>query len=362
MFNGVVDLFSKLVQNDFGFFGRIDSVADVMSPTVHRVSLDDTHKDVAAIFRDRDINHLAVVADDGEVVGIISDRDLLRHKPPFLGTAAEADEDQAVLSESTASFMSRKPHSIALSDSAATAVSLMIKHHIDALLVHDENNELCGIVTARDIVKLVLLFHQVCSQGPELERLRLVDLDVGTELPVDMIFSRCTRSARDVMCKKVRTLSKRDTLKAAIELIKRHGVRHVPIVDDANVVQGLVSDREILARLPSRIPLRARETMTDFREALFCIADTDEKVLRESLEVVMNSHPRVVTPESAFVSTIESFLTPSTSCVLAVDADKRVCGILTTFDVLRVFRNALEMALIQRTAQREPERIPADSV
>ena len=102
--------------------------------------------------------------------------------------------------------------------------------------------------------------------------------------------------------------------------------------------------------------------MTDFREALFCISDSDEKVLREGLEAVMNTHPRVVTPESAFVSTIESFLSPSTSCVLAVDGENRVCGILTTFDVLRVFRNALEMALIQRTAQREPERIPAESV
>ena len=40
----------------------------------------------------------------------------------------------------------------------------MLERHIDCLLVHDQLNQLAGVVTPRDFMKMVLLFHRVCTE------------------------------------------------------------------------------------------------------------------------------------------------------------------------------------------------------
>lgn len=56
-------------------------VKDLMTPEVLSVHLDDTVETVYDLMNERGIRHLTVVDRDGDLVGLVSHRDLLRHSP-----------------------------------------------------------------------------------------------------------------------------------------------------------------------------------------------------------------------------------------------------------------------------------------
>ena len=56
-------------------------VRDLMTEVVLSVHADDTVEKVYDLMNDRGIRHLTVVDADGDLVGIVSHRDLLRHSP-----------------------------------------------------------------------------------------------------------------------------------------------------------------------------------------------------------------------------------------------------------------------------------------
>ena len=337
----VIDLFSELAGNDFGFFQKVTTVAKIMTSQVRSLSLDHTYEQTTQLFQRYKIHHAPVLADDGEVVGVVSDRDLLRHRPPLLGKAAEGDGDHLVLKSTVSTFMTRGAIFIPSSGSAFSALSQMIDHHVDCILVHDEDKRLEGILTPRDFMKLVLLFHKVCTHGDDLARYRLVDMDLSRGLPLDMIFSRTTRSVRDVMTKAVHCLTANDSIATAIDLMKTHQVRHLPVVDEAQHLLGIVSDREILKFLPLPVPRPALPAATEFRETLFAVAD--KRALREPVTSIMRKGPKVASPSDLFTSAIDIFLNQSIGGLAVVDPEtNRLCGIITTTEVLRVIRITLQ--------------------
>lgn len=338
---GVIDLFSQLADNDYGFFEKITSLADIMTTDVKTLTLDDTFEQATELFRRNGFHHAPVIADDGDVVGMVSDRDLLRHRPPMLGTAAEGDQDHLALRSSTAKFMTRGIISVPTRERPASALALMLAQHVDAVLVHDENDELEGILTPRDFMKLVLLFHQVCTRGPDLVRLRLVDLDLKRGLPLDAIFSRGTRSVRDVMTKDVSVLSETDTIAAAMKIMKTLRIRHLPVVDDSERLVGMLTDRDILGFLPLPVPRQDLNPATGFREALFAVQDV--RPLQQRVSSIMNNEPPAVPADSLFTEAVKTFMGGTVSGLAVLDDQQRLCGMLTTTDVLRVFRITLEI-------------------
>ena len=338
---GVIDLFNQLADNDYGFFQRINSISDIMTADVKKLTLDDTFEQTSALFRRHGIHHAPVIADDGDIVGVVSDRDLLRHRPPLLGTAAEGDNDQLALRSPASQFMTRGTIAVSSSDAPVSALALMLDHHVDCVLVYDANNELEGILTSRDFMKMVLLFHQVCTRGPDLVRFRLVDLDLKRGLPLDVIFSRGTRSVRDVMTKDVTVLSETDTIANAMDLMKSLKVRHLPVVDESTQLLGMVSDRDILEFLPLPVPRQELHRSREFREVLFAVQD--DRTLQQRITIIMNTEPTVVRENGLFTDAVNVFMNQTTSGLPVLDHDHRLCGILTTTDVLRVFRITLQI-------------------
>lgn len=71
-------------------------VSEYMTTRLVTVEMDDTLDTVREIFDNTGFHHLLVV-ERGEVVGVLSDRDLLRHLSPYVGTASETARDAATL-------------------------------------------------------------------------------------------------------------------------------------------------------------------------------------------------------------------------------------------------------------------------
>ncbi len=110
-------------------------------------------RDVVTLERDASIDHLDAsmralgcghlpVVDDGRVVGIVTERDLLRATPAGPTTAS--------------AIMTRHVHTIDASTPLSEAGRRMLERRIGCLPVVDGEGKLAGLVTASDFVALAV--------------------------------------------------------------------------------------------------------------------------------------------------------------------------------------------------------------
>ncbi|WP_201258158.1 CBS domain-containing protein [Piscirickettsia litoralis] len=88
-----------------------------------------------------------------KIVGVISDRDVLKEISPYVGTAAELNRDIATTKKRAHQIMSRQPICVLETASIFEAIQLILKHSISCLPVIDEKNKLCGIVSWKDLLR-----------------------------------------------------------------------------------------------------------------------------------------------------------------------------------------------------------------
>jgi acetoin utilization protein AcuB len=128
------------------------TVREIMSTRPVTVKMDDGLRVVRKLFEQHRFHHLLVV-DGAKLVGVISDRDLLRHVSPFLGhELAERAQDMATLNKRAHQIMTRKPIAVGPDTSVPDAVAVVLQHNISCLPVVDEQQHPVGIVSWRDIL------------------------------------------------------------------------------------------------------------------------------------------------------------------------------------------------------------------
>jgi acetoin utilization protein AcuB len=137
--------------------GRTVIVAqDVMSAPAVRLSEDATFQEAHDLFQHRRFRHVPVTNDQGQVLGIVSDRDLLRGKadPGAFQLRVSVDSTQTAIHH----FMSR-PVLVAHPQAEIRGiVRVMFEEHVGAMPIVSEAGELLGIITRSDILR-VLISH-----------------------------------------------------------------------------------------------------------------------------------------------------------------------------------------------------------
>ncbi len=128
------------------------SVKKIMTKKVLTVSMDTEIFALQEYFNNVKIHHL-VVMEDNEVVGIVSDRDVLKCLSPYLSTAAELERDTRTLQKKAHQIMTRNPITITPDGSIKQAVRLILEHNIGCLPVVNTNGRLDGIVSWRDVFR-----------------------------------------------------------------------------------------------------------------------------------------------------------------------------------------------------------------
>lgn len=127
-------------------------VEDIMSKQVHCVSRDDSVGHCRDIFREVHYHHL-VVAESNKAIGIVSDRDVLANLSPYIDTAETTEHDQQLLARHVADIMANKVISARPDTLIDTAAILLLENGISCLPVVDDNEELVGIITWKDMLK-----------------------------------------------------------------------------------------------------------------------------------------------------------------------------------------------------------------
>lgn len=141
-------------------------ITDIMSVGVVSVDPYDQLAAVKAIFDKTRFHHLLVV-EEGVLVGVISDRDLLKSISPRIGTLAETSRDAATLKQRVHQVMSRKAVVLPQTASLSDAVHRFNTYGVSCLPVVNDDAHPVGIVTWRDVLKAIApILHQHAADAP----------------------------------------------------------------------------------------------------------------------------------------------------------------------------------------------------
>ena len=144
---------------------------DIMTTPVITVTPDTSVKDLAALFRDKRIGGVPVVA-DGKLVGIVTEGDLMALDADvpyphyfelfdsiiYLGSQKKFKEqlEKAAAANVEQLMTDRdKVKTVGPDQPARAAATLMSRHHFDRVPVVDEGDAVVGLVTRHDIMKLI---------------------------------------------------------------------------------------------------------------------------------------------------------------------------------------------------------------
>ena len=117
---------------------------------VVHASRDASMSELAQLMRDRTVGSV-VITNDNAPVGIVTDRDL---------STRVIAEEASMESLSAADVMTPNP-TIAPADTGLyEAAQIMSENGVRRLPICDENNDLCGIITADDVIELLADEHQ----------------------------------------------------------------------------------------------------------------------------------------------------------------------------------------------------------
>ncbi len=263
-------------------------VGEVMTRTVRTVEQHESIDHAAGVFHFWDFRHLPVLDARERVVGMITPADLLE--------AARRGGDLA--DEPITSVMSKPVATARAEESIEAAVERMLNQDVHALPVLGPDDRLVGIVTDQDLLSALTGARKVSSPSDEI----LVDA-VMTREPV--------------------TVAPEDTLGDAAELLLQGGFRHLPVVDPAGRLVGLLSERDVRTKLGADI--------ADFPDATL-------DALSEAVSDSMTPDPIAVDLGTPLSEVVETFAAERVGALPVVDGEKLV-GIVSYLDVLKWLRD-----------------------
>ena len=128
------------------------TVRDIMTHDVEAASPEESVLDARDRFRLGGFRHLPIV-EEGRLIGVVSDRDVLRAAGPSLGRLSFDDDEGPGLDQSLADIMTREPITADPTMSIEEAVDTLLRYEVSALPVLDEGR-LVGILSTADVLRM----------------------------------------------------------------------------------------------------------------------------------------------------------------------------------------------------------------
>jgi CBS domain-containing protein len=179
------DLFSDLRQLYADATRVFDSFAekkagDVMTTDVISLRSDDVLGSAKDILQQHEFRHMPIVDKQADIVGIVSDRDILRHlpfagkRPPrdtgeFRNHLFEINESSVNLMIPLKQIMTCRVSCVSAEAELSDVAQTMRNQRISCLPVVEANRKLCGIITVTDIMRSLLPLYTTDELSLSLE-------------------------------------------------------------------------------------------------------------------------------------------------------------------------------------------------
>lgn len=178
-----------------------------------------------SLMEEHDVHHL-VVLHKGQVVGMVSDRDILISTGWMLSVERrneqmEMEEARVIGPNTVQEIMSTPAVCLSMHETADQAARLMVERKIGALPIVN-GPELVGILTDSDLTRW-------------LDTLSAAQMDVTRFL---------SQPVSSLMCVNVVTSTPGTLLVDITDLFRRRRIRHIPVLEGGLIV-GIISDRDV---------------------------------------------------------------------------------------------------------------------
>lgn len=130
-------------------------VSDIMTSTVYSLRPDDSLAEVRELMRLAKVRHTPVADDDGNFIGIITNRDLLECTISRLAGISPHEQDEIDLAISVAEVMNTSVAFVSPTTKISEAGKILLEHKYGCLPVL-EGTKLVGILTEADFIKFTL--------------------------------------------------------------------------------------------------------------------------------------------------------------------------------------------------------------
>lgn len=134
-------------------------VHQLMSENIVSVSMDDLLRHVKSIFEATNFHHLLVIENE-RLLGIISDRDLLKALSPKVDSITATTKDLASLNKKAHQIMTRNVMCLDENDNVKEAVNLFNCQKISCIPIKNQAGKPVGILSWRDIMRALAQKNQ----------------------------------------------------------------------------------------------------------------------------------------------------------------------------------------------------------
>ncbi len=129
-------------------------VRDLMTNDPVRIPEGRTIREAEQLMREYDMRHVPVVNGEGDLIGILSDRDLRSYMPFDAQMGVPDIEAIEKRSEPVTAAMQPSPISVSPEDEVPTVIDLMVEWKIGAVpVVESGTDQLVGIVSYVDVLR-----------------------------------------------------------------------------------------------------------------------------------------------------------------------------------------------------------------
>ncbi len=214
-------------------------VGEVMRREVATVHPDSPITQVVELLLDKDFSAVPVVDNEGKVVGMVSDNDLLTRggmsvtislkRATDLDYVRELHDSLESPERKVSGIMTREVVTVQPDMILGRAARLMVEKHLKRLPVVDANGKLVGILGRLDILNTIAAVH-LPEWHPEARAW-------GAQATV-----------ADVMTRDVPTVHESGTIEEIFELLVSSAHKRVVVVDDKRHAVGIIADSDLISK------------------------------------------------------------------------------------------------------------------
>ncbi|MDO9086263.1 MAG: DUF190 domain-containing protein [Anaerolineaceae bacterium] len=284
-------------------------VRDVMSSQVKSITPESSVAQAWSVMIANRLKSLPVVDEKSQVVGMITDEDLIERAGLLqrFSIAKHLDTEQleAELRDLTESKQLVKdvmttPVIMSFEDATLSqAVTLMKKHHLKRIPVIDHKGNLKGVLSRFDILQQVIPIESTQPlAGPFLNVPELVGQIMSPEIPL---------------------VKENDRLEKLIETFLKHHSHRLIVVDEQNRVSGILSDADVVNRLPDQHKFTILSALMNRGKPPISMM-----VARD----LMSKDPIQAAPDLPIPNAIQMMIEQGRKLLVIVDDDKHPLGIV----------------------------------
>ena len=130
-------------------------VNEAMQTNVISIGMDDSLERIQKLFEKHKFHHVLVV-EEGELLGVISDRDVLKEISPHVNTLSEDSRALQTLTTQAHPIMTRTPITTEKHTRMEDAANLMLNKVISCLPILSESGQIEGILSMKDILRFYI--------------------------------------------------------------------------------------------------------------------------------------------------------------------------------------------------------------